>query len=94
MSEHGSTQPEFLRQAGRIINARQAACLLFAGNVGDVYYSSRDQDYCLLPQLLASSWSVSGRIVIVYELNGPIRFNSDQDREPPAPSLDQLAQRY
>ena len=75
------SQPQFLSQAGRIINAQQAACILFAGNVGDIFYSPKDQDYQLLPQLLASNWSVSGRIVLIYELNGPIRFNNSKDRD-------------
>jgi hypothetical protein len=71
----------FLGKAARIVNARQANTLLFAGNVDDLFRRSPKDAYQPLPSMLAEAWSVGGRMVVVYELNGPIRFRTQDDRE-------------
>ena len=38
-------------------------------------------EYVLLVNYMCTKWNVSGRILLVYELNGPIRFIRESDRE-------------
>ena len=71
----------FLGQAARMINARQANALLLAGNVDDLFRRNSEAPYQPLPTTLAEAWSVGGRMVVVYELNGPIRFRSEEERD-------------
>ena len=79
-------EPEyrFLKDAGRILNAGVARTLVLSGNIHDLFYLPKGQDegdYVPLIDFLASQWNVSNRILIVYELNGPIRFASETKRE-------------
>ena len=78
----------FLRRAGRILNSGQARTLLLTGNLHDLFHrpaGNEDEnnlgDYEPLVDLLRHHWRVSGRILLVYELNGPIRFARESDRE-------------
>ena len=73
----------FLKTAGRILNAGQARSLILTGNIHDLFrlQTGQTDQYVPLVNLLTSLWNVPDRIVIVYELNGPIRFMQKQDRE-------------
>ncbi|MCC6695626.1 MAG: ATP-binding protein [Candidatus Hydrogenedentes bacterium] len=75
----------FLKSAGRILNSGQSRSLVLTGNVQDLFcFANPDggQDYVTLLDFLTAHWNVDGTILIVYELNGPIRFvkPSDADR--------------
>ena len=71
--------PAFLRTAGRLINARQSRVLVLGGNIHDLFPTGTGE-YQPLVELLQDTWAVPGRIVLTYELNGPIRFRSTTDR--------------
>ncbi|HNQ90441.1 MAG TPA: ATP-binding protein [Verrucomicrobiota bacterium] len=73
----------FLRQAGRILNSGQARTVVLTGNLYDFFAQSRDSATEYLPLLgfLTANWNLPGLIVVVYELNGPIRFARDGDAE-------------
>ncbi len=72
---------DFLRAAGRILNSGQARTVLLTGNINDLFGSSvgDDDDYAPLISFLTANWTLPGVIVIVYELNGPIRFVREED---------------
>jgi len=73
----------FLTAAGKIINSDQTRTLLFTGNVHDLLGLSVEgqTSYVPLVDYLAANWQVPDRMLIVYELNGPIRFLEATDRE-------------
>lgn len=73
----------FLKTAGRIINSGQSHSLIVSGNTQDLYYLPQDlgDRYVTIIEFLAQSWSRSGRIILIYELNGPIRFIDDGHKE-------------
>lgn len=74
----------FWQQAGRILNAGQAQSLLLTGNVNDLFPVEEPEggvEYVPLVQALIRRWDVPRYILVVYELNGPIRFVRDQDRD-------------
>lgn len=73
----------FIKQAGKIINANQSRTLILSGNIQDLYSCSVDDrvDYLPLMPYLCESWQVPGWMMVVYELNGPIRFVSSRDRD-------------
>jgi SpoVK/Ycf46/Vps4 family AAA+-type ATPase len=74
----------FVKQAGRILNAGQARTLVLTGNIYDLFCLVRDgkeADYVPLIDFLSASWDISDLILVVYELNGPIRFLRDADNE-------------
>jgi hypothetical protein len=68
--------PPFLKQAGRILNSGQARTLLLTGNIHDLFFKKdQDQeDYVSLLPFLLHHWDVPDFILIIHELNGPIRF--------------------
>lgn len=77
----------FLRRAGRILNSGQARTLLLTGNLQDLFHRPLPEaeagdlgEYMPLVDFLRHSWRVAGRILLVYELNGPIRFVHESDR--------------
>jgi len=74
---------QFLKTAGRIFNAGQAKTLIFSGNIHDLFRLHTDGgvNYVPLTHFLTRQWHVSGRILLVYELNGPIRFLENEDQE-------------
>lgn len=77
-------EPEygFVKEAGRIINSGQARSICLTGNIMDLFYapdSEGDGRYVSLIELLVQKWAVSGSLVLVYELNGPIRFLNKSD---------------
>ena len=80
---------DFLSTAGRKFNQGQCRVLALGGNIHDVFpfsHSHRspdasDTEWLVLTQLLQQTWSVPGRMVLTYELNGPIRFMADSDQQ-------------
>ena len=72
------TLPDFIRKAGRVVNSGQARVLVLTGAVDDLFPGS--DGHVSLPELLQETWSVAQRIVVTYELNGPIRFLKETDR--------------
>ena len=82
-----SPDDPFLGQAGRILNSGQARTLLITGNVHDLFHrptiEGEDDDlgrHVPLIDFLRHHWRVAGKILLVYELNGPIRFADEADR--------------
>lgn len=78
----------FLGHAGRILNSGQARTLLLTGNVHDLFHRGAVDDdgddlgrHVPLIDFLRHHWRVARKILLVYELNGPIRFAHDGDRE-------------
>ena len=74
----------FVKEAGRIINSGQARSLCLTGNIMDLFYCAADEgegSYVSLIELLADKWAVGGTLVVVYELNGPIRFLNRSDMQ-------------
>ena len=74
---------DFLRKAGRILNAGQSRALILTGNIHDVFHNNKgkNDEYCSLVEYLTASWNLPNLILVVYELNGPIRFIRDKDSE-------------
>lgn len=100
---------EFLRRAGRILNAGQARALFLTGNILDLFHlrpraaaastgnaplpegaaapaaaerhATGSGRFAPLIDFLADAWSVAGRILVVYELNGPVRFPDPATRD-------------
>src|SRR5688572_19585831 len=85
----------FLKSAARLLNSGQSRSLLLFGNVHDLFFTATrrgalpegaaseavDGSYQPLGRLLVEEWAVSGLLMLVYELNGPIRFPSEETRE-------------
>jgi len=72
--------PDFLKQAGRVLNSGQARTLLLTGNINDLFGpAGSEQNYVPLLTLLTAEWDLPNYILIVYELNGPIRFVREAD---------------
>ena len=73
----------FLRTAGRVLNAGQSRALILTGNIHDVFHTNKGgkDDYSSLVEYLTGNWNLSSLILIVYELNGPIRFLREKDAE-------------
>mgnify|MGYP001554326065 CR=1 FL=1 len=74
-----SVNYQFIKTAGRILNSRQSRSVILTGNIHDLY--CLDDEYVPLVEFITSKWNVSNRIVVVYELNGPIRFIKNEDRD-------------
>ena len=71
----------FIRTAGRILNSGQSRALVLTGNIYDLYRDSTSDgpEYHPLMEFLVGQWNLSDFIVVVYELNGPIRFMRESD---------------
>jgi SpoVK/Ycf46/Vps4 family AAA+-type ATPase len=56
---------------------------VLTGNIYDLFCLSRDEgeDYVPLISFLAESWDLPELILVIYELNGPIRFLRDADNQ-------------
>ena len=80
---------DFLRTATTIINSGQTRILVLSGNIFDLFFlAPRDNaekspgKYVTLMELLCAKWNQPGRsVLIVYELNGPVRFVNPTDRD-------------
>ena len=66
-----------------LINSGTSRSLVLSGNIHDLFFirQEEDTDYIPLVPFLTRSWDIPGFILVVYELNGPIRFAQDADRE-------------
>jgi len=80
--------PPFLKLAGRMLNSGQARTLLLTGNIHDLFgpvaasrESAADHEYVPLLNVLTAEWDLPNYILIIYELNGPIRFAREADAE-------------
>ena len=76
--------PAFWQEAARIFNSGQARVLLLTGNIHDLFPVAMEEAaaaYVPLVEALLVRWTVAGRILVVYELNGPIRFVSAADHD-------------
>ncbi len=75
--------PAALLRAGRIVNSGQTRSLMLTGSIGDLWFDPKADDgrgdYVPLPDLLVRMWSSPSRVVLTYQLNGPVRFRSDDD---------------
>ena len=73
----------FLGLAGRVLNSGQARTLLITGALHDLFRIEKQEGAQWVPlvDFLRHHWTVPGKLLLVYELNGPIRFASDRDRE-------------
>lgn len=74
---------EFVKETGRIINSGQSRSLVMTGNITDLFLSegAGTDNYIPLIDLLIDSWTLQGNLLVIYELNGPIRFLSKADRQ-------------
>jgi hypothetical protein len=66
-----------------LINAGTSRSLVLSGNIHDLFFVREEDntDYIPLVPFLTRSWDIPGFILIVYELNGPIRFAQETERE-------------
>lgn len=66
-----------------LINSGTSRSIVLHGNIHDLFFveESEEEDYIPLLPFLTQSWDVPGFILIVYELNGPLRFLHASDRE-------------
>ncbi|MDE0482495.1 MAG: ATP-binding protein [Candidatus Poribacteria bacterium] len=74
---------KFRTEAGLLINSGTSRSIVLHGNIHDLFFveESDEEDYIPLVPFLTRSWDISGFILIVYELNGPLRFLHTSDRE-------------
>ena len=66
-----------------LINSGTSRSLVLSGNIHDLFFirDGDNTDYIPLIPFLTCSWDIPGFILIVYELNGPIRFAQETERE-------------
>ena len=66
-----------------LINSGTSRSLVLSGNIHDLFFvgDRENTDYIPLVPFLTQSWETPGFILIVYELNGPIRFVRRSDKE-------------
>ncbi|MBI2422703.1 MAG: AAA family ATPase [Candidatus Hydrogenedentes bacterium] len=74
---------EFMKQAGRMLNAGQARTLLFSGNMYDIFRHSDEKGdaYHTLADFIVQQWRDSGHTLVIYEINGPVRFIDSKEKE-------------
>jgi len=75
---------DFASKAARVLNSRQTSSLILTGNILDLFHAPDNSGpgaYLPLIDYLSSKWESNKLIAIIYELNGPIRFLSDKDRD-------------
>lgn len=75
--------PDFLRAAGRILNSGQARTLTLTGNIHDLFplgHGAERRHVPIVP-FLSAHWDLPDVILVVYELNAPVRFGRAADRE-------------
>ena len=66
-----------------LINSGTSRSLVLSGNIHDLFFTREEEraDYIPLVPFLTRSWDIPGFILIVYELNGPIRFAQESEQE-------------
>lgn len=72
----------FLREAGRILNAGQTRSIALTGNIYDLFHLGDHVrgDYVPLIDFLLKHWTIPHHMLLVYEVNGPIRFANEGDQ--------------
>ncbi len=73
----------FRTEAGLLINSGTSRSIVLSGNIHDLFFieDGEQGDYIPLVKFLTRSWDIPGFLLIVYELNGPLRFLRASDRE-------------
>ena len=82
----------FLSEAGKLINTGISRSLILSGNIHDLFLNidnvngdrrknNLSSEYLSLVPFLCQKWDINGFILVVYELNGPIRFLSDVNKD-------------
>ena len=82
----------FLSEAGKLINTGISRSLILSGNIHDLFLNidnvngdrrknNLSSEYLPLVPFLCQKWDINGFILVVYELNGPIRFLSDVNKD-------------
>ena len=67
--------PDFFARLARVLNSGQSRSVLLTGNVHDLFRTeSESVEYLPLTDHLARRASVPGILLLVYELNGPVRL--------------------
>lgn len=66
-----------------LINSGTSRSIVLHGNIHDLFFiqEEKHEDYIPLVPFLTRSWDIPGFILIVYELNGPLRFLNANDRK-------------
>ena len=74
-----------------LINSGTSRSIVLHGNIHDLFFIEGDdaEDYIPLVPFLTRSWDIPGFILIVYELNGPLRFLRASDRDKVRTAFDQ-----
>ena len=74
---------KFRTDTGLLINSGTSRSIVLHGNIHDLFFIEEDnvEDYIPLVPFLTRSWDIPGFILIVYELNGPLRFLHERDRD-------------
>ncbi|MHC5053975.1 MAG: AAA family ATPase [Planctomycetota bacterium] len=81
MSEAGGA---FWQRVGRMLNSGQSRAIVLSGNIHDLFYLDGGGDagaYVPLIDILTAKWDLDDLILVIYELNGPIRFVRESDRD-------------
>lgn len=80
MSTNPPSYP-FFTQLARTINSGQSRSVLLSGNVHDLFYTAGEPQgqYVPLVSFLCEKCRIPGMMLLVYELNGPIRFVNSSD---------------
>lgn len=74
----------FFGQIGRILNSGESQCIALTGNIYDLFYVPTRDSYESLLDFLLHKWdlpSTRNIIKVIYELNGPVRFLYEEDKE-------------
>jgi len=72
----------FLSKAGKIQNARLTSSFVLSGNVHDLFFleDGTHGKYIPLIDVLSAKWNLKDRILVVYQLNAPIKFVDEKDQ--------------
>ncbi|MDO8599043.1 MAG: hypothetical protein Q7S02_02955 [bacterium] len=83
MSTNGAREHPFLVELGRAIASGSSRAVILTGNVQDLFHLEGEGSgtYVPLVDLLGKRLDVRTLVPVIYELNGPIRFLRDKDRE-------------
>ena len=75
----------FLKRIGGIINSGESRAVFLRGEVNDLFFvpnSDTGGEYLPIVDFLTAHWGgLRGKLLVVYELNGPIRFVHSEDKD-------------
>ncbi|MBN1974247.1 MAG: ATP-binding protein [Sedimentisphaerales bacterium] len=98
MSEKNEGNSFFLTKLGRTLNAGQSKIVALTGNILDLFFSEKENDYVPIKNFLLSNWNIPEMnkwfILAVYELNKPVEFLNDKDRDDIKKAWVQVHTRY